>query len=287
MFTPSWWQSGAARRQQFAGRPWSAGFIAGTIRTSTEEIMGVARQLAAIFSIIATICGLAACGSDSTDVDDVKTIRASGVAFTFTLPSQPYGRIAGGTVTILEMPDQSTTTSADGAFAFEALPAGADATFIITAEGHPVGQTKTFTLPETDLEKVSFQIPGWTLYNALEGVVGVTTDPERCHLVSTITVVGKSVFDNGAHGVEGATVGASPKPDAEVGPVYFNSGVIPDAKRTHSSDDGGVLWGNVAPGEYTISASKDGVTFESIRMKCRAGVLVNASPPYGLQALAP
>jgi len=25
--------------------------------------------------------------------------------------------------------------------------------------------------------------------------------------------------------------------------------------------------------------------FESIRMKCRAGVLVNASPPYGLQRL--
>jgi hypothetical protein len=72
---------------------------------------------------------------------------------------------------------------------------------------------------------------------------------------------------------------------AQVGPVYFNSAVIPDQSRKESSDDGGVLWGNVEPGEYRITATKPGATFASIRMKCRPGVLVNASPPYGLQAL--
>ena len=35
-----------------------------------------------------------------------------------------------------------------------------------------------------------------------------------------------------------------------------------------------------------LTATKEGVKFEPVRLRCRAGVLVNASPPYGLQALS-
>lgn len=46
-----------------------------------------------------------------------------------------------------------------------------------------------------------------------------------------------------------------------------------------------MLWANVPPGEYLLTAYKEGVVFRDVRIKCRAGMLVNASPPWGLQAL--
>ena len=52
-----------------------------------------------------------------------------------------------------------------------------------------------------------------------------------------------------------------------------------------TSDDGGVLFIQVPPGDYTWTAHKAGVEFTQVRMKCRAGYLINASPPWGLQAL--
>jgi hypothetical protein len=46
-----------------------------------------------------------------------------------------------------------------------------------------------------------------------------------------------------------------------------------------------VLFTNVPVGTYVMRTHEDRVTFEEITMKCEAGVLVNASPPDGLQAL--
>jgi hypothetical protein len=100
--------------------------------------------------------------------------------------------------------------------------------------------------------------------------------------------------------------------NAEEGPIYFNDEVLPDRSRSYSSLDGGVLLLNVDPSDYTLSAScvddptdliaeyppaenegeslgcqTEDVQFESVLMKCRAGVFLNASPSYGLQALPP
>jgi hypothetical protein len=104
-------------------------------------------------------------------------------------------------------------------------------------------------------------------------------------MVSTVTVVGKSIYDEGAHGVEGATVTIEPELEPEHGPIYFDSTVLPNLEMTESSDDGGVLFVDVSPGTYNLYAHKTGVEFLSPVMKCREGILVNASPPYGLQAL--
>jgi len=46
-----------------------------------------------------------------------------------------------------------------------------------------------------------------------------------------------------------------------------------------------VLFVQVPSGEYVWTASKPGVAFRPVKMKCRSGWLVNASPPWGLQAL--
>lgn len=213
------------------------------------------------------------------------TLVVSGDAFAFTLPGEDYGRIANATVAVLEQPEFSVTTDAEGHFEFPALPAGSTATFTIAAEGFPPARTKTFTLPEAGpLERVTFQVPNDELFGLLASVLAITPDPNACQMVSTVTRVGKSIYDAGAHGEAGATVTISPALPAEHGPVYFNASVIPDMTLTETSEDGGVVFVNVPPGEYVISAHEDGVVFEDVTMKCEAGVLVNASPPFGLQA---
>ena len=230
-------------------------------------------------------------GDTSTDTasDTTETgaamIDVSGDAFAFTLPGQDYGRIADATLTVLEQPEFTTTTDAEGHFELLGLPAGSQATFTLSAPGFPAARTKTFTLPEQGpLERVTFQVPDDSLFEALASVVGVAIDPGTCQLVSTVTRVGKSIYDAGAHGEAGATVTISPALPAELGPVYFNASVIPDMTLTETSEDGGIVFVNVPPGEYVLSAHKDGVVFEDVIMQCAAGVLVNASPPFGLQA---
>jgi hypothetical protein len=211
-------------------------------------------------------------------------IEVIGDAFAFTL-GVPYGRIEG-TISILEQPDLVITSDAEGHFVFDAVPPGSLATFVLAADGFPPARTKTFTIPETGpLERVTFQIPDDELVDALAAVLEIEVDPQACQIVSTVTRVGKSIYDEGAHGEAGATVTLEPAIPAEHGPVYFNESVIPDRSLTESSEDGGVLYANVPAGTYTMRAQKDGVTFEAVTMECAAGVLVNASPPYGLQAL--
>ena len=224
---------------------------------------------------------IASCGSG----DGAMTINASGNAFAFALPGEPYGRVVNGTVSVLEMPEFSTTTDEDGFFSIEGLPVGEEATFVLEHDNFHVTHTKTFILPDEDLERVTFQTPDNLLYALLEGVVEIVSDPEMCQMVSTVTVVGKSIYDEGAHGVPGATVSADPVLGDAHGPIYFNENVLPDRSRTESSDDGGILFVNVPPGDYTVTAVKEGVDFVPVLLKCRANTLVNASPPYGLQAL--
>lgn len=213
-------------------------------------------------------------------------IEVSGDAFAFTLPGTPYGLIDGATISILEQPDQAAQTDAMGHYVFPAVPGGSEATLVIEAEGFPLARTKTFTIPDSGtLERVTFQVPDDTLFAALASLLTIEVDPAACQIVSTVTRVGKSIYDAGAHGEAGATVTLEPAIPAEHGPVYFGADVIPDRDLTETSEDGGVLYTNVPVGTYVMRAHKDGVVFEEATMKCEAGVLVNASPPYGLQAL--
>ncbi len=222
---------------------------------------------------------VAACGDDDTVL-----IQVSGNAFAFAPPGfEGSGRIEGATISVLEMPDITTTTGDDGFFLFGGLPAGADATFVLEADGYPVAHTKTFQLPTTDLERVTFQVPTDSLFAGLGALAGVELDPDKCQIASTVTVIGKSLYDPGPHGEAGAIVTIAPELDPGHGPVYFDENVLPDPSRTDSSGDGGVAFVNLDPGDYTVTATKAGVQIMPVRLKCRAGVLANASPPYGLQ----
>jgi hypothetical protein len=223
--------------------------------------------------------------SGALEAGEEPAVEVSGDAFAFTLPGSPYGRIDGATISILEQPEQVVQTDAEGHFVLPAVPPGSEATFVLEREGFPAARTKTFAIPDTGpLERVTFQVPDDALFELLAGLLQLEVDPAACQIVSTVTRVGKSIYDPGAHGEAGATVTLEPAIPAAHGPIYFGANVIPDPSLLETSEDGGVLFTNVPAGTYVMRAHKDGVTFEETTMKCDAGVLVNASPPYGLQA---
>lgn len=214
------------------------------------------------------------------------TATISGDAFDFSVGlSTGMGGIASAHVFVLEDPTLSTTTDAMGHFVIPGVPVGSDASLVMEHPDYILIQTATFEVPAAGLSRVTFQAVTPDVRDALAGVLGLTIDPAACQLVTTVTRIGRSVYDPGAHGEAGATVTIDPPLPASSGPVYFNSSVIPQASLTETSDDGGVLYANVPPGDYVWTATKAGATFAPLRMTCRAGVLVNAAPPWGLQRL--
>lgn len=253
--------------------------------------------------LLAMTAALAACGGDDddddtdySDDDDDTTLQTDDdddddvpVFATVEGDAKPFaggptGLIEGATITVLEHPEMQMVTGADGHFAFD-LEVGTEATFVMEHPDYPLIQTGTHIVPEEGMTRVTFQAPTYPIYAALAGIVEITPDDTKCQMVTTVTRVGKSIYDEGAHGEAEVTVEVTPSPPAESGPIYFNSSVIPQRDLVETSDDGGVLFTNVPPGEYHWEGHKDGVEFRPVHMKCRAGVLVNASPPWGLQAL--
>lgn len=217
-------------------------------------------------------------------------VSVSGDVFPFNVGHE--ARLPDARVSVLEHPMQRMTTGEDGHFRFEGLEEGTEVTLALEKPDlrpayhiHLI-QTGTITLGVEDVERVTFQTVNYPTYYLLASVLGIVPDEEQsCQMVTTVTRVGKSLYDPGAHGEEGATVTVEPPLPAELGPIYFGSDVIPDRELTETSDDGGVLFINVPPGEYVLTAHKPGVAFRQVKMKCRSGWLVNASPPWGLQAL--
>ncbi len=201
------------------------------------------------------------------------------------------GRIGGAEVSILELPERKTVTAEDGAFAFDGLPSGSEVSLVLKAEGRPLVQTATFVMPDHDLERVTFQAPTDSVYRLLATAVRVKPDPAFCQIAATVTRRGNSLYDTtpGTHGEPDATVTIEPAVDPEVGPIYFNTVrydvIYPDRKLDKTTDDGGVLFVNVPPDTYNLRAHKEGTTFKDVAVKCRAGMVVNAAPPRGLQAV--
>jgi hypothetical protein len=183
---------------------------------------------------------------------------------------------------VLEHPERTSVTGADGHFLFEGLEVGDDATLTLEHPDYHRIQTGTLRLEVAGAERVTFQAVNPLTYWGMGLLVGMIPDERnKCQMVTTVTRVGKSLYDEGAHGEEGATVTIDPPLPPENGPIYFGSNVLPDPSLTETSDDGGVVFVQVPPGEYTWTATKPGVRFAQVRMKCRAGWLVNASPPWG------
>lgn len=238
-----------------------------------------ANILAAVFVAVGAGFALSGCGDDD---GATPSATLSGYAVPFHMG--PDGRIEGAEVWILESPERRVVTGADGYFAFDGLGLGEEVTLVLDHPDYVPIQTGTIELGPEGAERVTFQAVVRPIYNALAATVRTTPDPTKCQMVTTVTRVGKSILDAGAHGEAGATVTLEPPLTPQQGPIYFNAQVIPNRSLTETSDDGGVLFVNVEPGEYVWTAHKEGVAFTQVKMKCRPGMLVNASPPWGLQA---
>lgn len=195
----------------------------------------------------------------------------------------PGGPLAGATITILEHPDLSAVSDEDGRYTLPEVPAG-DVTLVMQAEGYPENQLGTQTLEGADLDGCDFQAVSAGVYDIFAMLTESTPDPARCQISTTIT----RYFEGGlptVHGEPGATATIEPAVSSE--PIYFNADVLPTPGLVETTVDGGVVWTNVEPGKYVLSAHKGELPFKDVRIWCRAGVLVNAAPPRGLQALAP
>jgi hypothetical protein len=214
----------------------------------------------------------------------VATTAISGDAFDFGL-GLATGGIANAHVFVLEDPTLTTTTDASGHFTISGVPVGSEASLVMEHPDYVLIQTATFDVPAAGFSRVTFQAVTPDTRNALAGLLSLTIDDTRCQMVTTVTRIGRSVYDPGAHGEADVTVTIDPPLPATSGPVYFNASVLPDRSLSMTSEDGGVLFANVPPGEYTWTATKAGATFAQVRMTCRAGVLVNAAPPWGLQRI--
>jgi hypothetical protein len=228
----------------------------------------------ALFALVAFT--LTSCGAPSTTT-------VSGDAFDFSVGIT--GGIANAHVYLLENASLDAHTDAMGHFVIANVPIGSDATLVMEHPDYILIQTATIAVPVAGLSRVTFQAVTPNVRDALAASLGLTVDPTRCQMVTTVTRIGRSVYDMGAHGESMATVTLDPPLPSTSGPIYFNAMVFPDRSLTQTSDDGGVLFTNVPAGDYTWTATKAGATFAPVRMRCRAGVLVNAAPPWGLQRL--
>ncbi|MCB9738673.1 MAG: hypothetical protein H6747_05335 [Deltaproteobacteria bacterium] len=252
---------------------------------------GMVRALLLAALLLATPLGQAGCASDD-GAAAAGTARASGHGFAF---GPGGGNLEGASVHAIDadgvpLPGAATTTAAGGAWALDGLPRGVDLSFVLEKPGFATTQTQVFRLAG-DVEKVTFQVPSDAVYDLMSGLVNLEPDPTKCQIATTVTRRGHSLYDgHGTHGEPDATVSISPTVGVADGPVYFNlvkyDVIFPDRELTATSHDGGVLFLDVKPGRYTLIAAKPGATIRPVTLDCRAGVLANASPPWGLQVEA-
>lgn len=246
-----------------------------------------ARAGMAAAALSALLCLAAPGGALAKKQGNLPPIHVSGTVYTFNNGTP----IAGATVRVAELPGLSAQSGPDGSYDL-LVPDGTSFTPYVDAPGHHRIYLQTFVSQGRNLARVNFQVPTDGAYNALAAILNVPRDANNqlisCAVVSTFSTINvrnlsfSDFVAYGAHGVAGATASASP---ALPNPVYFNESVIPDASRTESSVDGGVVWPVVPTGVYRFTAHHPSTRFASFRATCEPGRVVNANPPQGFYEL--
>jgi hypothetical protein len=210
-------------------------------------------------------------------------VTVSGRAFVFGMSG---GSLAGATVSAAEAPEHAGTVGADGSFSLE-VPSDADYSFLLRFEGYQDTQTATLHVGAAGLDQVGFQVPSTSMVALLGAILSFTPDATRCQIATTVSAVGTAPYGGSGLGEPDVTVAIDPPLPAAAGPVYFKyvseSVIVPDRALHATTKDGGVLFLDVPPGDYRLTATKPGKTIDPVSLHCRAGVLVNAAPPRGLQ----
>lgn len=198
--------------------------------------------------------------------------------------------LRGAVIRVLEHPERCVTLGDSNAFSFGGFVAGEPVSLTLDHPDYVPIQTGTHSVPSTGITGITFQAPTWGIYRLMATAAREVPQDDRCQIAATVTALGLSIDSpTPSHGEAGATVTIEPDPGDAVGPIYFNyygpGSILPDRALRETTRDGGVLWLNVRPGEYVLTAHKPGTNITQARFRCRAGVLVNASPPMGLQVV--
>jgi len=235
-----------------------------------------------------------ACGGDDDPTTswqplDGPPAHVVGHAFIFG-PNPSALTIEGAIVAVAEDPSVSTTVNADGSFELD-VPSGGFSSFSLTKSGFIPSQSAAIEITAAGIQRLGFQTPALEAVDQLATFARVTLDPTKCQISTTVSRAGTEPYGGDSLGVAGAVSTISPAADAD-GPIYFASNgsttpptIFPDRALAETSIDGGVIFANVSPGEYTITASKAGTAFSPATIRCRPGVLVNAAPPNGIQEI--
>ena len=222
------------------------------------------------------------CRADCSGVPAQVTVEGDVLAF---MSEVQGARISGATVSILERPDLSVVTGDDAHFRFEGLDEGSDVTLVVEHPDFKTTQSATVRLGSNGVHPFSIQVVPTTIFTLLSGLVPLPLEEDQhCVIATTVARMGGSLYVYLRQGAEGAAVTLDPPVPAESGPIYFDESVLPDPEQASTSIDGGVLFYRVTPGDYVMTATREGTVFNDVRFQCRAGLVVNAGPPLGLLA---
>jgi len=208
--------------------------------------------------------------------------------------------VAGARVSIAELPLTkllNIRSDANGKWSFKAVKLQGTPlpiSFVYDLTGYETTKSQVFEIGDQGITDLAVQFSSAAYYGAAKGQIeqqigGLIGAPYSLSNV-LVTTVGKSwasmYSSQLPHGDPGAEVAISPAVafPASLGPVYFNASVAPDPTLTSTSVDGGVLFGNLAKGSYTVTASKAPFSYATLTFVIQDGIdLYVASPPHATQ----
>ncbi len=226
---------------------------------------------------------LAACTTATPATPPIARTQIEGDIFTF-MTEVDGPRVQGAVLTILELPGVTTTTGADGHFVLADLPVGQEVTLVMQHPDYYPLQTATFKLGASGIRPFALQALPLSLFTTMAGLFLDLEKDKHCIIATTVARLGGTLHVHLRQGESGVQAQLTPKTADTVGPVYFGENVLPDPGLQASTKDGGLLFYNVLPGDYVLSATKAQAVFAPLQLKCRAGYLVNAGPPMSLQS---
>jgi hypothetical protein len=208
--------------------------------------------------------------------------------------------VAGVHVSIAELPITrllNIRSDANGKWAFTAIKLEGRAlplSFVYQLDGYATTKSQVFQIGDSGIGDVAVQFPTVAYFSAakaqIEQQVGALIGAPYTLNNVLVTTVGKSWASMYSpelpHGDPGAQVSISPAVSFPIslGPIYFNESVSPDPTLSSTSVDGGVLFGNLASGSYTVTATKEPFTYSPLTFVIESDIgLYVASPPHATQ----
>jgi hypothetical protein len=238
----------------------------------------------------------------------LEVVPVGGTVFHFGLdlaqsPPVPYpfqSTVAGARISIAELPFTrflNIRSDADGKWGFKAVKVSGTPlrlSFVYELAGYPTTKSQVVEITDAGITDLAVQFPTQAYYAAAKGQIeqqigGLIGAPYslRNVLVTTVGKAWASMYSpdlpHGDPGVQVAISPAAPFP-VSLGPVYFNEAVAPDPTLASTSVDGGVLFGNLASGNYSITASKAPFAYSTLAFVIQDSIeLYVASPPHATQ----